>query len=595
MRKELTALRGAMERAGVQWYMVPTDDFHASEYVGEYFMSRAWVSGFTGSAGTLLVGKDWAGLWTDGRYFLQAESQLKDSGITLMKSGEPEVPTLTAFLSERLRPGDVLGFDGRTVSELQGRRLKETAREAEACVRFDLDLVGEIWTDRPALSAEPAFELPITATGKSRGEKLALIREALRRENAQTLVLSSLMDICWLMNLRGGDVACTPVILSYLMLTQERAVLFLNERVLSPEIRAHLAEDGVETAPYGAVEEEIRRLAAGSRVWMDLGVVNCALYAAVPPEVEVLNRANPTVLPKAVKNPTEVANFREAHIKDGVAVTRLMCWLKKNIGRIPMDEINVAEKLEGLRREQPGYLMPSFHPIVAWGPHGAIIHYSATPESNWAVQPRSFLLADTGGHYLEGTTDITRTFAVGPLTEEERELYTRVLMGHLRLGAARFRYGCTGMQLDCLAHGPLWDLAMDYNHGTGHGVGYVLSVHEGPQGFRWRQVSPTPPAVLEPGMVTSDEPGIYLEGKFGVRLENLTVVCEDVTNEFGRFLHLEYLTLVPFDLDAVDPALMDERDRRCLNAYHARVRETLLPRLADPEERAWLTEATRPI
>ncbi len=587
MRSELIRLREAMARRDIQWCMIPTDDYHASEYVGAYFMCRAYVSGFTGSAGTLLVGREWAGLWTDGRYFLQAEAQLKDSGICLMKSGEPGVPTLTEFLCGCLKPGDTFAFDGRTVSFQMCRRLAEIARDAEAEVRIDLDLPGEIWEDRPALSAEPAFELPLYATGKSRADKLALVRESLRKNDAQTLVLSSLMDICWLMNLRGGDVACTPVVLSYLVLTRERAVLFLNEKVLSPEIRAHLAEDGVEIAPYDAVVEEIRRLPAGSRVQMDLSVVNCALRAAVPEGVEVLNRVNPTVLPKAVKNETEVANFREAHVKDGVAVTRLMCWLKKNIGRIPMDEISVAEKLESLRREQPGYLMPSFHPIVAWGPHGAIIHYSATQESCWAVQPRSFLLADTGGHYMEGTTDITRTFAMGPLTEEEKQLYTRVLMGHLRLGAARFRYGCSGMSLDCLAHGPLWEIGMDYNHGTGHGVGYVLSVHEGPQGFRWRKAGSAEPAVLEPG--------IYLEGKFGVRLENLTVVCEDVTNEFGRFLRLEYLTMVPFDLDAVCPELLEERDRRCLNAYHAQVREKILPRLTDPEEKAWLLEATRPI
>lgn len=595
MRKELLTLREIMEKRDVQWCVVPTDDYHASEYVGDYFKCRAYVSGFTGSAGTLLVGREWAGLWTDGRYFLQAEAQLRGSGISLMKSGEPGVPTLTAFLSENLKPGETLAFDGRTVSWQACQHYREIAREAEASLRIDLDLVGEIWEDRPALSAAPAFELPLHATGRSRADKLALVREAMRLENAGTLVLSSLMDICWLMNLRGGDVACTPVVLSYAVVTPEKAVLFLNPAVLSPEIREHLAEDGVEVAPYEAVEEEIRRITAGTTVWMDLKVVNCALRAAVPEGVAVLNKTNPTVLPKAVKNATEVANFREAHVKDGVAVTRLMYWLKKNIGTLPMDEISVAEKLESLRREQPGYLMPSFHPIIAWGPHGAIIHYSATEETNWAVQPRSFLLADTGGHYMEGTTDITRTFAMGPLTNEEKELYTRVLMGHLRLGAARFRHGCSGLSLDCLAHGPLWEIGMDYNHGTGHGVGYVLSVHEGPQSFRWWKPAGTEPAVLEPGMITSDEPGVYLEGKFGVRLENLTVVCEDQTNAFGRFLRLEYLTLVPFDLDAIVPEMLEERDRRCLNAYHALVQEKILPHLSDPEERAWLIRATRAI
>ena len=592
MRKELTQLREAMARHGVDWYLVPTDDFHGSEYVGDFFKCRSHVSGFTGSAGTLLVSARWAGLWTDGRYFLQAAQQLEGSGIELMKMGEPDVPQLTAFLGEQLQAGEVLGFDGRTVSGAMYDRLKQIAEAHGASVTGGMDLAGESWTDRPPMSAEPVFELPAELVGQSRADKLALIRAEIAKAGADTLVLASLADICWLYNIRGNDVACTPVVLSFSAVTARGAILFLNPAVLPEDVRAHLEADGVEIRPYDGIDAYVRGLTPGSTVMLNPSVVNSAIIAAVPGDVRILPRTDPTVLPKAAKNPTEVANMREAHVKDGVAVTRLMRWLKQEIGRTPMDEFSVAEKLEEFRREQENYLGPSFSPIIAYGPHGAIVHYSATKESNAVIGPRSFLLADTGGHYLEGTTDITRTFAMGPLTDEEKRFYTLVLKGHLRLGAARFQHGCTGLNLDYLAREPLWRIGMDYNHGTGHGVGYVLSVHEGPQGFRWRQNGNA--AVLEPGMITSDEPGIYLEGKFGIRLENLTVVCDTLTNEYGRFLHLEYLTVVPFDLEAIVPEMLEPSEKAWLNEYHELVREKLLPRLSEEEGR-WLLEVTRPI
>ena len=594
MREQLIRLRERMAAQGVDWVMVPTEDFHGSEYVGDHFKGRTWLTGFTGSAGTALVGRDWAGLWTDGRYFLQAGQQLAGSGFELMRMGEPGVPRLQAFLREHLEQGEVLAFDGRTVNARTYLALREIADGIGAALRTDLDLVGEIWTDRPPLSAEPVWELPLRYAGRSRADKLADVREALRAAGADALVLASLEDICWMLNLRGGDVACTPVVLSFCAVSAEEVLLFVNPAVIGDSLREALAADGVSLRPYGEIGAWTASRPEGCRVMMDLNAVNSAICRSLPDECVLLDRPVPTRLPKAVKNPVEVANFRAAHVKDGVAVTRLMYWLKKNIGKVPMDELSVADRLEEFRREQPDYLGPSFHPIIAYGPHGAIVHYGATAESNVPVEPHSFLLADTGGHYLEGTTDITRTFAMGPLTEEEKEMYTRVLLGHLHLAAARFRYGCTGASLDYLAHAPLWAVGMDYNHGTGHGVGYLLSVHEGPQGFRWRTADGRPAAVLEPGMITSDEPGIYLEGKFGVRLENLTVICEDETNKYGRFLHIEYLTMVPFDLEAVDPALMSEGDRALLNEYHRQVRETVGP-LLPPEEAAWLAEATRAI
>lgn len=589
MRQQLIDLRAAMAAAGVDWYLVPTDDFHSSEYVGDYFKCRKYLSGFTGSAGTLLVSADWAGLWTDGRYFLQAGQQLAGSGIDLMKMGEKDVPTLTEYIAGNAC--GVLGFDGRTVNVRLYRELEQAAAKAGAAINSGLDLVDQVWADRPALSAEPVFELPLSACGKARADKLADVRAKLRENGTDVLVMSSLMDVNWLLNIRGGDVACTPVVLSFAAVTADQCCLFINEATLSDEIKAGLAADGVTLCPYGAVYDYVKAIPAGSKLQMNLGVVNSAMLASVPEGVEVVDLPDPTNLPKSAKNAVEVANMRVAHIKDGVAVTRLMYWLKHNAGKVPMDEISVAKKLESFREEQEAYLGPSFSPIIAWGPHGAIVHYSATEESNIPVQPSSFLLADTGGHYMEGTTDITRTFAMGPLTEEERKLYTLVLKGHLRLGAAKFKQGVTGQNLDYLAREALWQEGYDYNHGTGHGVGYILSVHEGPQGIHWGRRNTT---ALEEGMITSDEPGVYLEGKFGVRLENLVVCVDAGTTAFGHFLKFEYLTMVPWDLDAVVPELLTAEEKQWLNDYHADVCVKLLPRMPE-EERDWLRWATHAI
>ena len=590
MRQQLIELRAVMEQHGVDYCLVPSNDFHGSEYLSSHFKSRKWVSGFTGSAGTLLVGKDWAGLWTDGRYFIQAAQQLEGSGIELMKMGEPGVPTLNGYLEQHLQKGQVLAFDGRVVSTRQAEGLGKLAEKCGASIACEDDLVGEIWTDRPALSAKPAFELPAEVVGKSRAEKLMDLRAALAKEGADAVVIASLMDVCWLMNLRGADVACTPVMLSFAAVTAEKAVLFVNPAVLSDEIRRNLENDGVTIRAYEDVYAFVRGLDASGKVMMNLNVVNSKLKACVPQGMEIIDKVSPTNLPKACKNEKEVDNFRIAHIKDGAAVTKFMRWVKTNVGKIDMDEISVAEKLAEFRAEQPGYIGPSFEPIMGYGPHGAIVHYSATEESCAKLEAKSFLLSDTGAHFIEGSTDITRTFALGELTEDEKKFYTLVLKGNLQLGNAQWKAGCTGANLDYLAREPLWRLEADYNHGTGHGVGYILSVHEGPQSIHWGRSA----APLEVGMITSNEPGFYLEGAFGVRLENLTAVKEVTTNGYGRFLRFETLTMVPFDLDAVIPELLGEECRGILNAYHAKVRKTLAPYMTD-EENAWLADATRAI
>lgn len=607
--ERIEQLRERMRRYGMDAYLVPTADFHGSEYVGDYFKCRRYLSGFTGSAGTLVVTADMAGLWTDGRYFLQAGEQLKGTGIDLYRMGDEGVPTVTEFLAERLTEGQCLGFDGRTVDGGTAKELQEKLEKKQARIDFTHDLAGELWTDRPALSAEPVLLLGEEYTGKSRADKLADIRKTMAGKEADYFVLTSLDDIAWLLNIRGGDVECNPVVLSYLVVMKERVLLFANGKAFGDEVKAALAADGVRLLPYNNIYAWVRRIGAGSTVLIDGGKANYAIMASIPQGVEVLNETNPTALMKAVKNPVEVANIRRAHVKDGVAVTRFMYWLKKRAeaakaaGREtitdeagkPLTELSVAQKLSSFREEQEDYRGPSFETIAGFGPHGAIIHYSATPETDSELKLDEFLLVDSGGQYPQGTTDITRTFVLGEVDDEHKRYFTMVLRGHLNLAAARFLHGCRGTNLDYLCRQPLWEEGLDYNHGTGHGVGYYLNVHEGPNGFRWKIVPERKDnAVLEAGMVTSDEPGLYLEGRFGIRHENLLVCCEGEKNAYGQFMYFEPLTLVPFDLDGVDAAQMSERERELLNAYHVQVYEAIAPYLPK-DEALWLEDMTRPV
>lgn len=592
MREELCRLRGRMQEESVDAYLIMTDDFHGSEYVGDYFKSREYISGFTGSAGTLLVRKDCAGLWTDGRYFLQAETQLAGSGITLFRSGQPGVPDLEDYLVEQLADGQTLGFDGRCVMAGYARKLRERLEQKGVRIRNDLDLVGDIWPDRPALSKEPVWPLAERYAGIGVKDKLAEVRQILHKKKADWFLLASLEDICWLLNVRGNDVACTPVVLSYLMMSKDQVFWYVQREAVPEPVQADLQEAGVVLREYGQIYEDVSRLPGGVRLLCDENHVNDALISRIAPDVVVVDGENPTLLLKAVKNPVEVANEKAAHIKDGIAVTRFIYWLKTRVGREEITEMSAASRLEMFRREQEDYLEPSFYPILAYGPHGAIVHYSADETSDVFLEPEGFLLADTGGHYMEGTTDITRTIALGPLTEEQKEMYTTVLKAHIRLADAVFLQGAAGVSLDVLARTPLWERGLDYNHGTGHGVGYLLSVHEGPNSFRFR-----PSAVrggdhvMKEGMITSDEPGIYLEGKFGVRLENLLVCAAKQTNSYGTFLGFEPLTMVPFDRDAILWDALSEKELRWLAAYHQKVYESLAPHLSE-EERQWLRATT---
>lgn len=595
MRKELFDLRSVMAQAGIDAYVIPTDDFHGAEYVGDYFKCRHYVSGFTGSAGTLVVTGDWAGLWTDGRYFLQGAQQLAGTGIELCKMGEPGVPTVQEWLTEHLHAGQVLGFDGRTMMLETGRSLERAMTGCGVTLIYDRDLVGEIWKDRPALSTAPAWELSATYVGRTRKDKLAALRQDVKKAGGDCYILTSLDDLAWLLNIRGNDVESCPVVLGFLIMDTTGIRLYTDEAKFSPALRTALEEDGISFRPYLEVFAAVKELPEGSRVLIDPAKASYAIVKSLPSTVRILEGANPTEYPKAVKTQAEQENERLAHIKDGVALTRFMKWLKEHVGREPITEISAARKLEAFRAEQEHYLEASFAPIFGYGPHGAIVHYSATEESDAALEPQGFVLSDTGGHYLEGSTDVTRTFVLGPLTQEMKHHYTLVLRGHLNLAAAKFKAGCSGTSLDYIARKPLWDEGLDYNHGTGHGVGYLLSVHEGPQNIRYRAASgrgaDTP---LAPGMITSDEPGLYLEGQYGIRLENLLLCVEKEENEYGTFLGFEALTMCPFELEAILPEELSDQEKGLLNAYHQKVYETLSPYFTE-EEKTWLREATKAI
>ena len=595
-RRRLDALRGKMKERNIDAYIIVTDDFHASEYVGDYFKCREYISGFTGSAGTLVVTADWAGLWTDGRYFIQARDQLEDTGIELMKMGIKEVPSVSDYLVQKLRPGSCLGYDGRTIRASYGKKLRGDLAGLNLVFSEENDLVGEVWEDRPAFPAGKIWLLSEEYAGRSRADKLADLREKMKEEGADYHLLASLDDIAWLYNIRGEDVAYTPVALAYSMVSMDEAVLYIGSGAVDDETYEALRMDGVTLRPYLQVYEDVKGLPSDESLMYDETAINVALVSALPKGMNQIIRRNPSTEAKAIKNPVEMQNIRKAHLKDGVAVTRLICWLKKEMAKVPVPditELDVCRKLEEFRKEGENYLGQSFAPIAAYGEHGAIVHYDPSTGSNSHLEPMSFLLLDTGGQYLQGTTDITRTISLGELSRDQKRYYTAVLRGNLNLGAAHFLHGCTGVNLDYLAREPLWELGLDFNHGTGHGVGYLANVHEGPNGIRLRERSSTG-WIFEEGMLTSDEPGVYLEGKYGIRIENLMLCRKAEKTEFGQFMRFETVTMVPYDRDSIDPDLMSERELARLNVYHARVYEALSPYLNE-EERRFLAEETRPI
>ena len=585
MKIEIERLILQMKERGIFACIVPTDDFHGSEYVSAHFKMREYLSGFTGSAGTLLVTLDGAFLWTDGRYFLQAERELFGSGIELMRMGEKGILPIEKFLLGNLPPKSRLGFDGRILSARFVKRLRETLRGLDVQFVPDFDAGDFVWENRPLLPENPVFELPESVCGKTRAEKIAEIRERMTAEKADYIAVSALDEIAWTLNLRGGDIDFCPLFLAFMIVSHSKVFLFANQGIFSRVIAQNLANDGVEILPYDEVYNALKRLRGA--VWVDLSAVNSAFFSALE-NAEIIEKSSPITLMKAVKNSAEIAAEKRAHLLDGAAVVRFRKWLCEAVLRGGVTEITAADKLDEFRRMGEGYLGQSFAPIMAYGEHGAVVHYSADESTNALLEPHGLLLSDTGGHYLDGTTDITRTFVLGELSDEEKRGFTLALAGHLNLLDAEFPEGVFGHTLDYTAREPLWKYGLDFNHGTGHGVGFLLNVHEGPQRISRRALDDAP---LCEGMITSDEPGLYVDGKFGIRHESL-LLC--VKSQHEGFLRFEPLTFVPFDRDGIDAQYLTERQIWLFNKYQKAVFDKLSPLLSE-DEKKWLGEATEPI
>ncbi len=587
--KRLGRVRELMTDAGVDVYMVCTNDYHMSEYTGDYFNEREFLSGFTGSAGTLVVTQKNAVLYTDGRYFVQAKHQLEDSGIDLMEMGSKGVPELEEYITNAVPDGGVLGVDGRMVSAFMGLDIMERLQRKGARVDDSFNPTIEMWTDRPAFPKSMAFDAQF---GQTCAEKLTALREKIKRADGH--IIASLDDVCWLFNIRGRDVRCNPVVMSYGYVTKDKAYLYIDSERLSDELRERLLGDGVTIRPYSAVYEDICGL-CGSTILVDSKRINLSIYISLEKAgATIVDAQNPTVLMKAVKNEVEVSNLSEVHIDDGAALTEFIYWVKHR--STPVTEADAASYLDSLREKIDDFIEPSFDTISAYGANAAMMHYHAGSDSA-VLEDKGFLLVDSGGQYRRGTTDVTRTIVLGGLSEEQIRHYTLTLKGMLSLTNAHFLYGCTGYNLDILARQALWEEGVDYRCGTGHGIGYLLNVHEAPNGFRWKHIiGKNDLAVLEPNMVTSNEPGVYIEGEYGIRIENEIIVESDYENEYGTWLKFRTLTCAPIDLEAVDASLLSDRERGTLNDYHRWVRAMLTPYFKDRADiTEWLNNATREI
>ena len=586
-------LRSLMAEKGIDAYVVPTADFHQSEYVGEHFKARKFITGFSGSYGTAVITKDDGGLWTDGRYFFQAENQLSGSGIRLMKMFVGDTPSITEYLQANIPEGGAVGFDGRVLSMGEGQEYEEALSAKNIRIHYSDDLIDAIWEDRPSLSKKPAFFLEEKYSGESSASKLARVRKAMAEKGADSHIIASLDDVCWLLNIRGDDVDFFPLLLSYAVVTMDKAELYVDSSKLDDRIREELSKNNVSVHPYNDIYEDIKSLSPDSTTMIDPMKMNYALYKNIP--CKIVEAANPTILMKAMKNDVELENVKEAHIKDGIAITKFMYWIKNRHDKEPITELSSADKLTELRSAQEGYISDSFEPLCAFADHAAMMHYSPSEETDVQLKSGAFFLNDTGGGYYEGSTDITRTFVLGSVDQQMKKYFTAVVRAMMRLSRARFLYGCYGYNLDVLARGPIWDLDLDYQCGTGHGVGYLGNIHEAPTGFRWYVVpSKNEHHQLEEGMVITDEPGIYEDGQFGIRIENEFIVRKGTKNKYGQFMYFETVTFAPIDLDGIDPEEMSRDEREWLNNYHKDVYEKIGPHLTD-EEREWLKRYTRAI
>ena len=590
IKARITALRSYMKDKRMNAFIIPSTDPHMSEYVAPHWQSREWMSGFTGSAGTVVVTLNEAALWTDSRYFLQAAEQLQGTDIQLMKDGLSETPSIEDWLMEKLQAGDTVGFDGYVFSTAEAKRLISLFKDkGKMNVDFLNDPLTAIWPDRPALPSDPALVYPTAYAGKEAKTKLRDIREVIKTQGMDALLVSALDEIAWTLNLRGTDVHCNPVVISYLFISQDDAHLFIDPQKVTSEVQAHLQEAGVTWHDYTDIKtfaaqiEEQHLLISDSKT-------NIQVFTYFDAHCHIHSDTSPIAAMKAIRNDVEIAGIRRAMQRDGVALVKFLMWLEKAVPKGDETEISVDRKLHELRAAQPLYIGESFDTIAGYGPHAAIVHYEATPETDVPLKPRGFLLLDSGAQYLDGTTDITRTIALGPLTQEEKEDYTLILKGHIDLAMAVFPKGTRGAQLDVLARMPIWKKRLNYLHGTGHGVGHYLNVHEGPQSIRMQE-NPVP---LEVGMVTSNEPGIYKADSHGIRTENLVLTVPAGEGMFGEYLKFETITLCPIDKRPILRELLTSEEIEWLNAYHQQVYDTLSPDL-NIEERYWLAQATSAI
>ena len=589
IKERIHALRMTFRPNNIKAFIIPSTDPHLSEYVAPYWMSREWISGFTGSAGTAVILMDKAGLWADSRYFLQAEKELEGSGITLYKEMLPETPSITKFLCQNLKPGESVSIDGKMFSVQQVEQMKEDLAPYQLQVNLFGDPLKNIWKDRPSMPDAPAFIYDVKYAGKRCGEKVAAIRTELKEKGIFALFLSSLDEIAWTLNLRGSDVHCNPVIVSYLLVTQDEVVYFISPEKITQEVNEYLQEQQVSLRKYDEAESFLNSF-AGENILIDPKKTNYAIYSAINPACKVVRGESPVTLLKAIRNEQEIAGIHHAMQRDGVALVKFLKWLEASVLSGKETELSVDRKLHEFRAAQPLYMGESFDTIAGYKEHGAIVHYSATEASDVPLQSKGFLLLDSGAQYLDGTTDITRTIALGELTEEEKTDYTLILKGHIALAMAKFPAGTRGAQLDVLARMPIWSHGMNFLHGTGHGVGHFLSVHEGPQSIRMNEN----PIVLQPGMVTSNEPGVYKAGSHGIRTENLTLVCKDKEGMFGEYFKFETITLCPICKKGIIKEMLTAEEVKWFNDYHQTVYKKLSPSLNE-EEKKWLLEATKAI
>ncbi|HJV31340.1 MAG TPA: aminopeptidase P family protein [Bacillales bacterium] len=591
IRDRVEKLRQLMKENQMDAYIIPSFDAHQSEYVAEHWKCRQWISGFTGSAGTVVITLKDAGLWTDGRYYIQAEKQLENSGIRLFRMMDPGVPSYTEWLKDVLKEGSVVGFDGNVFSIEMVKNMEKTLITKRIAFKMEQDLIGELWGDRPEIPKGSMFVHDVKYAGKSRVEKLNEVRKELKNNGANYYILTSLDDIAWLLNIRGADVPNNPVTIANVIVAEQKCYLFIDSCKVPSEVKLELEADGIELKAYHEIQPFLQSLASDDAIILDTNKTNISLYNAINSNTKKIECPNITTNLKAIKNEIEIKNVKWCEIKDGLAMVKFIKWLKTSVHKEEITEISADEKLEGYRRQQEGFVGPSFDTIAGYKEHAALMHYKAKKETQYTLKNEGLFLIDSGGQYFDGTTDTTRTIVLGKLTEEEKRDFTLVLKGFIALSSVKFLYGATGSNLDVLARQPIWQYGLDYKCGTGHGVGFFLNVHEGPQSIR---NIPNNHVILEKGMIITNEPGIYLEGKYGIRVENMMLAVEDEKTEFGQFMKFEAITYCPIDLAGINKDMLTESEKQWLNNYHEEVYAKLAPYLNE-EERVWLREETREI